>query len=86
VARRSGRLFVVTLGADGSIALGGEQRIACPAVAVGRVLDTTGAGDTFAAGFLCEYSASGRVEESLARGAREAATAVQGLGAFPWED
>lgn len=85
LARRSGRLFVVTLGADGSIALGGERRIVCPAIEVARVVDTTGAGDTFAAGFLREYCESGRVAESLARGAREAATAVQGLGAFPWE-
>jgi fructoselysine 6-kinase len=85
LARRSGRLFVVTLGAEGSLALGAERRIACPAAEVARVVDTTGAGDTFAAGFLREYCESGRVAESLARGAREAATVVQELGAFPWE-
>jgi fructoselysine 6-kinase len=85
LARRSGRLFVVTLGSEGSLALGGERRIACPAVPVARVVDTTGAGDTFAAGFLREYCGSGRVVESLARGAQEAAAAVQELGAFPWE-
>jgi fructoselysine 6-kinase len=85
VARRSGKLFVVTLGADGSLALGGEDRIVCPAIAVPRVVDTTGAGDTFAAGFLREYCESGRVGESLVRGAREAAAAVQQVGAFPWE-
>jgi fructoselysine 6-kinase len=86
LARRSGRLLVVTLGADGSLALGGGERVFCPAVKVPRVVDTTGAGDAFAAGFLSEYCASRGIEESLARGAETAAEAVQRLGAFPWED
>jgi fructoselysine 6-kinase len=85
LARRHGRLCVVTLGAQGSVALGGERRIVCPAVEVARVVDTTGAGDTFAAGFLMEYCASRDVKRSLARGAEEAAAAVQRVGAFPWD-
>jgi fermentation-respiration switch protein FrsA (DUF1100 family) len=85
-ARRQRQLFVVTLGADGSLALGREGRVACPAVAVARVVDTTGAGDTFAAGYLREYCASGDVTRSLARGAEEAAAAIQRVGAFPWAD
>jgi sugar/nucleoside kinase (ribokinase family) len=56
-----------------------------PAVAVPHVVDTTGAGDTFAAGFLREYCASRDAARSLARGAEEAAAAVQRVGAFPWE-
>jgi fructoselysine 6-kinase len=86
LARRHQRLFVVTLGAQGSLALGGERRLACPAVEVPRVVDTTGAGDTFAAGFLREYCASRDVARSLALGAEEAAGAVQRVGAFPWDD
>jgi len=86
LARRHRQLFVVTLGAAGSLALGGERRLACPAVTVARVVDTTGAGDTFAAGFLREYCASRDVARSLARAAEEAALAVQRVGAFPWED
>jgi fructoselysine 6-kinase len=86
LARRSGRLFVVTLGADGSLALGEDERTACPALPVERVVDTTGAGDAFAAGFLREYSVSRRVSESLAAGAREGGAAVQRLGVFPWKD
>jgi fructoselysine 6-kinase len=84
VARHHRRLFVVTLGAEGSLALGQERRLACPAVEVAHVVDTTGAGDTFAAGYLREYCASGDVERSLARGAQEAAGAIQRVGAFPW--
>ena len=84
LARSSRRLFVVTLGANGSLALGGEERITCPAMAVPRVVDTTGAGDTFAAGFLSEYCYSRRARESLARGAEKAAESIQQVGAFPW--
>jgi sugar/nucleoside kinase (ribokinase family) len=85
LARRSGRLFVVTLATEGSLALVGPERLVQPALAVPRVVDTTGAGDAFAAGFLREYSASGRVRASLEAGARNGAEAVQRLGAFPWE-
>jgi fructokinase len=75
---------VVTLAADSSLALGATGGSPVPR-SVPRVVDTTGAGDTFAAGFLREYSSSRRVGESLRRGAREAAESVQRLGAFPWE-
>jgi len=85
LARASGRLLVVTLGAAGSIAFNGGERSVCAAVVVPRVVDTTGAGDAFAAGFLSEYCRSRRVAESLSAGARRAAVVVQELGAFPWD-
>jgi fructoselysine 6-kinase len=84
LARRHGRLFVVTLGAQGSLALGGLERITCPAVPVQHVVDTTGAGDSFAAGFLAEYCRSHDVARSLQRGAARAALTIQSIGAFPW--
>jgi sugar/nucleoside kinase (ribokinase family) len=40
IARRADRLFIVTLGSQGSLALGGRRRIVAPAVAVREVVDT----------------------------------------------
>ena len=82
IARLKGKLLVVTLGAGGSVALGGAARIFCPAAPVEKVVDTTGAGDTYAAAFLSEYVVSKNVARSLARGAEEAAKTIQQVGAF----
>lgn len=84
IAHRHSRLFVVTLGADGSVVLGASRRVRCPAVPVPRVVDTTGAGDSFAAAFLAEYLRSGDVARSLRCGAERAALTIQSVGAFPW--
>jgi fructoselysine 6-kinase len=82
LARRHRKLFVVTLGPGGSLALTESGRHACAAAPVERVVDTTGAGDTFAAAFLAEYSRGHDVGRSLERGAREAALTIQKVGAF----
>jgi sugar/nucleoside kinase (ribokinase family) len=82
VARRSGRTLVVTLGPAGSVALGGGERLHCPAVAVEEVVDTTGAGDAFTAGFLTAYARTHDLKTGLAQGAAVAATTLGHLGSF----
>ncbi len=82
LAEHAGKLFVVTLGPDGSQALSSDGRLTCSAAPVDKVVDTTGAGDTFAAAFLCEYCVSKDIATSLSRGAAEAATTIQRIGAF----
>jgi len=82
LAKRNKKIFIVTLGKEGSVALGDFTRIRCRATPVKRVIDTTGAGDTFAAGFLSEYSYSGDIAESLSKGSRMAASVIQRIGAF----
>jgi len=77
--------LVVTLGAAGAVTYTRETTTAVLGIRV-EVVDTTGAGDTFAAGFLSEYARSRRVAESLAGGAAAAAECVGRVGAFPWED
>src|SRR5262249_3766254 len=83
--RRSGRLFVVTLGPAGSLALGGAQRLACPAAPVERVVDTTGAGDAYTAGFLCHYVQTGDVAASMERASAVAAATLGHVGSFEWD-
>lgn len=91
LARRRGKLFIVTLGSQGSVALGSAERVTAQSVTVDNVIDTTGAGDSFAAGFLAAFSQRGDVAASLDAGARQAALTVQQFGAFdaelkPWPE
>lgn len=80
LAAQHNKLFIVTLGAHGSIAFHGAIRILCDAVAVEKVVDTTGAGDAFAAGFLSRYCHGASVKASMQHGAELAATVVASLG------
>ena len=75
------KLFVITLGADGSIAFHGEDSASCAAIPVETVVDTTGAGDAFAAGFLSQYCYGASVSESLSKGASLSAEIIQQTGA-----
>jgi sugar/nucleoside kinase (ribokinase family) len=76
-------LVAVTLGAKGALVSAGGQRVAVPAAPVSRVVDTTGAGDLFAAGFLYGLS-RGRDPETCGRlGAVSAAEAISHVGARP---
>jgi sugar/nucleoside kinase (ribokinase family) len=50
------------------------------------VVDTTGAGDLFAAGFLAGYTTSRSLEQSLKLGAIAAAEVIQHYGARPEAD
>ena len=79
-ARRS---VVVTLGGAGAVCVDSAGATHIPAVAVDRVLDTTGAGDAFC-GALCAALARGLALVDAARfGAAGGALAVRGYGAAP---
>lgn len=76
-------LAVVTRSEHGSIVLQGEQIYEVPAEKVARVVDTTGAGDQFAAGFLYGYT-QGRSPAVCAKlGAICAAEVISHFGARP---
>jgi sugar/nucleoside kinase (ribokinase family) len=81
--RGDARRAVVTRGVSGCIVIEGPQTIAAPAFPVGAVVDTTGAGDLFAAGFLFG-TARGMGDERAARlGALAAAEVISHIGARP---
>jgi ribokinase len=77
--------LVLTLGAEGALWTDGESLIRVNAVAPARdvVLDTTGAGDAFAAGFLAARLSGARPDDALQAGSRLAADAVERPGARP---
>jgi len=73
---------VVTLGSMGAAYLAGAERIQVTAPRV-EVVDTTGAGDAFAAGFLARWVDGATPEASLDGGRAAAETCVTHLGARP---
>ena len=79
--------LVVTCGADGAMAVERGERISVPIARLGTgVVDTTGAGDLFAAGFLFGQCRGRSLEDSLRIGAIAAAEVISHLGARPKAD
>lgn len=79
-------LAVVTRSAAGSVVVNGGSAAAVPAQRVERVVDTTGAGDLFAAGFLFGVARGMPHETSARLGALCAAEIISHIGARPEAD
>lgn len=77
------REVVVKLGADGAMWQQGFIGASAPAERGVQVVDTTGAGDAFAAGFLASWLLHPEPETALAAGNRLAARVVGTVGARP---
>ncbi|MBB4640635.1 sugar/nucleoside kinase (ribokinase family) [Rhizorhapis suberifaciens] len=75
------RTLVVTRSEKGAIAVQDGSRYEVAAEPVPQVVDTTGAGDLFAAGFLTGYLSGRPVGESLSMGAIAAAEVISHYGA-----
>jgi len=74
-------VLVVTRSEHGAMALVGDERVEVPAEPIARLVDTTGAGDSFAAGFLHGQAQGRSVKDSLRLGALCAAEIIQHYGA-----
>jgi sugar/nucleoside kinase (ribokinase family) len=79
-------MLVVTRSEKGALATRGGERADVPAEPVKQVVDTTGAGDLFAAGFLIGEARGLGLERSLKLGAIAAAEVIQHYGARPEAD
>ncbi len=79
-------LLVVTRSEHGAIAVKDGERAEVPAEPVDQVVDTTGAGDLFAAGFLAGQARGRSLEESLTIGAVCAAEVISHIGPRPQAD
>ena len=79
-------VLVVTRGPDGAHAMAGGEHAAVPAEPIARVVDTTGAGDSFAAGFLAGHVRGRSLAGCLTMGAICAAEVISHYGARPEAD
>jgi len=78
--------LVATRGEQGAVAVRSGERVEVPAETIERLVDTTGAGDLFAAGFLAGEARGLGLERSLKLGAIAAAEVIQHYGARPEAD
>jgi fructokinase len=75
------KLVVITRGEKGAIAVKGEEIIETDIQKNLKIIDLTGAGDLFAAGFLHGYINSLSIEESLKKGTEMSSKVIQQIGA-----
>lgn len=81
--RQEGILGVVTRSEHGALVVTREETVAVPAMPVEAVVDTTGAGDLFAAGFLYGLARDRDARDCLRLGALAAAEIISHIGARP---
>ena len=79
-------VLVATRGANGAVAVADGVRADVPAEPVGKVIDTTGAGDLFASGFLFGHVRGHPLDQCLRMGAVCAAEIISHYGARPEAD
>ena len=76
-----GKIIVVTRGDKGAIAIKGNEVSECGIQEGLKVVDLTGAGDLFAAGFLHGYINNLSLKDSLEKGTEMSAKVIQQIGA-----
>ena len=80
-SKQLNKLVVVTRGEKGAIAINGEEVFESSIQKNLKVIDLTGAGDLFAAGFLHGYVNKLSIKESLIKGTQMSSKVIQQIGA-----
>ena len=80
-AKELGKLIVITRGEKGSIAIDKDEVVECEIQKNLKIVDLTGAGDLFAAGFLHGHVNNLSIKESLQKGTEMSARVIQKIGA-----
>tara|TARA_Y100001935_G_scaffold73888_1_gene61616 strand:+ start:468 stop:1397 length:930 start_codon:yes stop_codon:yes gene_type:complete len=80
-SKQINKLVVVTRGENGAIAINGDEIVECGIQKNLKVIDLTGAGDLFAAGFLHGYINNLSIKESLEKGTEMSSKVIQQIGA-----
>ena len=75
------KLLIITRGAEGSIAITDNEVIECRSEENLKIIDLTGAGDLFAAGFLHGYINNFSIKDSLLKGTEMSSKIIQKIGA-----
>ena len=80
-SKQLNKLVVITRGEKGAIAIKGNEIIECDIKKNLKIIDLTGAGDLFAAGFLHGYINKFSIKESLEKGTEMSSKVIQQMGA-----
>ena len=76
-----GKIIVLTRGEKGAVAIKNEEVVECGIKQSLKIVDLTGAGDLFAAGFLHGHMNNMSLEESLDKGTEMSSKVIQQIGA-----
>lgn len=79
------KLAAVTLSEEGAIIVRGDERVKIDAYKIAELVDTTGAGDLFAAGFLYGYTQGRSLADCGRLGCLSAAIVIQQIGPRPMQ-
>ena len=79
--KKINKLIIITRSENGSATVLNKEITNCESAKVEKVLDLTGAGDLFAAGFLKEYLDKSNIKKCLQTGSNLAAKIIQKVGA-----
>ena len=80
-SKQLNKLIVITRGEKGAVAVNGNEIIECGIQKNLKIVDLTGAGDLFAAGFLHSYINNLSMKKCLERGTEMSSRVIQQIGA-----